>query len=67
MSKSKYTFSELERLQALEASKFAVEGKTKEILESDENNREAIGGDILKNGLNKQVSVGTESDVEFVK
>jgi tetratricopeptide (TPR) repeat protein len=63
----KYTLSELERLQALEASKFALEEKTKETLESDENNAEAIGGDILKNGLNKQVSVGTTSDVESEK
>ena len=38
-----YTLSELERIRALEESKFSLAEKTKETLESDESNVDAIG------------------------
>lgn len=44
-----YTLSELERIRALEASQFALAEKTKETLESDESNVDAIGKSILEN------------------
>ena len=44
----KYTLSELERLRALEESKFVLAEKTKETLESDESNVDAIGKSMLK-------------------
>lgn len=43
----KYTLNELERLRALEESKFRLAEKTKQTLEADENNVEAIGGELL--------------------
>ncbi len=43
----KYTLSELERLRVLEESKFQLAEKTKETLESDESNVEAIGQKLL--------------------
>lgn len=43
-----YTLDEIERLRLLEESKFKLAEKTKETLESDENNVEAIGGNLLK-------------------
>ena len=42
-----YTLSELERLRALEESKFRLAEKTQETLQADENNVEAIGGNLL--------------------
>ena len=42
-----YTLSELERLRALEESKFRLAEKTQETLRADENNVEAIGGNLL--------------------
>jgi tetratricopeptide (TPR) repeat protein len=42
-----YTLSELERLRALEASKFALAEKTKDTLTADENNAEVIGKNML--------------------
>ena len=43
-----YTLSELERIRALEESQFALAEKTKETLESDESNVDAIGKSMLK-------------------
>lgn len=43
-----YTLSELERLRAIEERKFKLAEKTEEALEADENNVEAIGGNILR-------------------
>jgi tetratricopeptide (TPR) repeat protein len=43
-----YTLSELERIRTLEASEFALAEKTKETLESDESNADAIGKGMLK-------------------
>ena len=43
-----YTLSELERIKALEESQFALAEKTKETLESDESNVDAIGKSMLK-------------------
>lgn len=48
----KYTLSEIERLNALEESKFQLAEKTKETLESDENNAETIGENLLKEQMN---------------
>jgi len=47
----KYTLSELERLRALEESKFVLAEKTKETLESDESNVDAIGKSMLKDNI----------------
>lgn len=44
----KYTLSELERLRALEEGKFVLAEKTKETLESQESNVEAIGGRMVQ-------------------
>ncbi len=46
-----YTLREIERLKALEASKFQLAEKTKETLEADDNNTEAIGGNLLKDQM----------------
>ena len=43
-----YTLSELERLKAIEESKFALRKSTEEMLESDESNIEAIGQRLLE-------------------
>ena len=43
-----YTLSELERLRAIEERKFKLAEKTEEALEADENNVEAIGGNLLR-------------------
>ena len=66
-----YTLSELERLRALEASKFALAEKTEEALQADENNIEAIGGNLLKeqigdleqeNEMDKEASMTEEKE-----
>lgn len=44
----RYTLSELERLRALEESKFILAKKTKETLESDESNVDAIGEKMMQ-------------------
>ena len=44
----KYTLAELERLQAFEKNKFKLAEKTKETLEADENNLEAIGQKMIE-------------------
>lgn len=49
-----YTLSELERIRALEASQFVLAEKTKETLESDESNTDAIGKSMLKNIVNEK-------------
>ncbi len=49
-----YTLSELERLTALEESKFELAEKTEKMLEADENNVEAIGGNMLRDQLEQQ-------------
>jgi len=46
-----YTLSELERIRALEESKFVLAEKTKEMLESDESNVDAIGKSMLKDAV----------------
>ena len=46
-----YTLAELEQLRALAASRFELAEKTEEALESDENNVEAIGGNLLKDKI----------------
>ncbi len=43
-----YTLSELERLKLLEESAFELKKKTEEAIKAQENNVEAIGGDLLK-------------------
>ena len=43
-----YTLSELERLRAIEERKFKLAEKTEEALAADENNVEAIGGNLLR-------------------
>ena len=43
-----YTLSELERIRALEESQFELAEKTKETLEADESNADAIGKSMLK-------------------
>lgn len=43
-----YTLSELERIRALKESQFELVEKTKETLESDESNADAIGKSMLK-------------------
>jgi len=55
-----YTLAELEQLRALEASKFELAEKTEEALQSDENNVEAIGGNLLKD-KNLQQKDGQEN------
>ncbi|MBL1141094.1 MAG: hypothetical protein HND53_03600 [Proteobacteria bacterium] len=50
-----YTLSELERLRALEASKFALAEKTKETLTADENNAEVIGKNMLADQVDNPV------------
>ena len=57
----KYTLSELERLKVLEEGKFQLAEKTKETLESDENNVDAIGGNLLKDQETKSKE-GTQQD-----
>ena len=49
-----YTLSEIKRITALEASKFALAEKTKEMLESDESNVEAIGKRMMQSETNGQ-------------
>ncbi len=49
-----YTLSELEHLRALEESKFVLAKKTKETLESDENNAEALGEKMLQKSINQE-------------
>ena len=49
-----YTLRELEVLRALEESKFKLAEKTEEALEADENNVEAIGGNLLRDQLEQQ-------------
>ena len=46
-----YTLTEIERLRALEESKFELKKKTEEALEADENNAEAIGKNILNQSV----------------
>ncbi|MGR8948785.1 MAG: hypothetical protein ACU84Q_12105, partial [Gammaproteobacteria bacterium] len=52
-----YTLRELEVLRALEESKFKLAEKTEEALKADENNVEAIGGNLLRDQLEQQKSV----------
>ena len=54
-----YTLSELERLRALEESKFELAKKTQKSLEADENNVEAIGGNMLRNQVEKKEATAT--------
>ena len=44
-----YTLAEIERLRALAQSKFKLKEKTQQALQANENNVEAIGGNLLKN------------------
>ena len=44
-----YTLLEIERLRALAQSKFKLKEKTQQALQAEENNVEAIGGNLLKN------------------
>ena len=46
-----YTLSELERLKMLEESRFVLAEKTRETLESDESNVEALGGNLLNDSM----------------
>ena len=43
-----YTLSELERIRALEESQFELAEKTKEMLEADESNVDAIGKSMIR-------------------
>lgn len=57
-----YTLSELERLRQLEQSKFELAEKTKQTLESDESNVDALGKSMLQN-IN-EIKDDTERNLE---
>ena len=59
-----YTLSELERLRAIEDRKFKLAEKTEQALEADENNVEAIGGNLLRSQQQEQLDAETGQAVE---
>lgn len=60
----KYTLSEIKRLKALEAGEFDLQERTKEALAADENNVEAIGGDLLNNRPDITNTENTDQEVK---